>query len=588
MYLLDAVPLPLIKIIGEEKAKKILSEVDEKLKPHVEYLLKNLEVKLGASPWALVLRDYDYDTKILRREIEQTDFRLAISESGYQWKHGLSREDVRLISFKLYKALEEALANLKPVFDFEKIAEAKLKVSWKEELIEYIAVNVLSNYTIITLHGDILCYCNGVYRECEEKIRAYIESFALKEDLSKKVSRYVVNEVLDKIRRRTYREPEKVEWGRFYLAFENGLLDLKEFLATGVITVKPFNPSIYAFHRIPHRLRTLGELLGEKSSLENLEPYIKDWISLGEILCPRIHKAFIEWVGEDYAKLQYEKIGYCFYPDMPLHIAFMEVGDGSNGKSTFLKLVKLTLGSENVVSIPLQDLLENRFMKAKLYHKLANIYADLPEAPLKNTGVFKILTGGDPITADRKFRDPITFVNYAKLIFSANQLPRVNDMSYAFWRRWIVTEYPNKFPYNPGFLKELIPEIEGLIVVSLYALRDLLERKAFSIPEEKDYKEFWLRRSNSVYAFVKDMVEVTKDPNDYVLKSELYSKYVEYCEENDLEAFSKVKFAIELQRLVPVKSGLKGSRRERAWVGIRLKEEPETREEGLEPYVSQE
>ncbi len=76
--------------------------------------------------------------------------------------------------------------------------------------------------------------------------------------------------------------------------------------------------------------------------------------------------------------------------------------------------------------------------------ELANIFADLPKQPLKYTGVFKMLTGEDEICADRELRDPIYSKNYTKLIFSANKLPEVIDQTYAFWRRWIVVEFPNR------------------------------------------------------------------------------------------------------------------------------------------------
>ncbi len=54
-----------------------------------------------------------------------------------------------------------------------------------------------------------------------------------------------------------------------------------------------------------------------------------------------------------------------------------------------------------------------------------------------------MLTGEDEICADRKFRDPTCSKNYTKLIFSADELPEVINQTYAFWRRWIVVEFPN-------------------------------------------------------------------------------------------------------------------------------------------------
>src|SRR5208337_5133071 len=99
------------------------------------------------------------------------------------------------------------------------------------------------------------------------------------------------------------------------------------------------------------------------------------------------------------------------------------IGDGSNGKSTLINLIKALIGLKNVSSRGLQELEMNRFAKADLYGKLANLYADLPDTALRSVGIFKMLTGGDPITAERKFQNPFKFISGAKLIFSCNKVP---------------------------------------------------------------------------------------------------------------------------------------------------------------------
>jgi putative DNA primase/helicase len=80
-----------------------------------------------------------------------------------------------------------------------------------------------------------------------------------------------------------------------------------------------------------------------------------------------------------------------------------------------------------------------------LYGKLANIYADLPAIALKETGIFKMLTGGDTISGEHKFKPRFYFKNYAKLIFSCNQIPQTPDDSDAFYRRWIIVNFPHQF-----------------------------------------------------------------------------------------------------------------------------------------------
>lgn len=67
---------------------------------------------------------------------------------------------------------------------------------------------------------------------------------------------------------------------------------------------------------------------------------------------------------------------------------------------------------------------------------------------LKNTGILKKLTGGDSIPAEKKFRPPFQFVNHAKLLFSANEIPMTEDETDAFYSRLIIINFPNQFLGN--------------------------------------------------------------------------------------------------------------------------------------------
>jgi len=441
-------------------------------------------------------------------------------------------------------------------------------VTERERLAYEIAERILSEYTIKTFYTTsadreheigVYCWDGLVYKPCENQILSSIMKYLESVELKQKTTRWVVNEAMFKIKLNTL---TKLHYEPLAIAFKNGIFMWETFLKTGslrVSLVKP-SPDLIVFHKIPHRLalERLNELEGLVKFSENLAIGDLEW--LARRLCPKTLKAFKDWVGDKWVLL-FEIIGYTLYPKYDLHKAVMIVGEGRNGKSTYLRLLKDILGSWNVSSIKLQDLCDDskRFVVANLYRKLANIYADLPSEALRNTGTFKVLTGEDAITADRKFRDPITFVNYAKLIFSTNQLPVVKDMSLAFWRRWIVIEFPNQFPINPRFYEETFTEeeIEGAIIVGLLAFRGVWLRRKFSFEEtEADYKEKWLRQVNSVYAFVQDLLagrvdgyRAEKDEDGKVEAGKLYELYVKWCESEDREALPKRKFTMEMERL---------------------------------------
>ena len=345
------------------------------------------------------------------------------------------------------------------------------------------------------------------------------------------------------------------------------------------------------FHQVfdtnPHIINVKnGLLLLEKDNYIFFLPHTPYYPSVAQIPvnydpeaeCPTIEKFISDVVTEKYKKTVIQMLAYCLTPGYRHNQAFMFVGDGHNGKSTLLNLVTRFLGEENVSHIPLQQLAsdQHKFVRIHLMGKLANIYADIPKISLSETGYFKVLTGDDRITADRKFKKQIEFWNRAKLIFSANELPPVTDNTYAFWRRWLLIRCPNKFEgdkKDPDIFKKITDEKElsGLLNLVLAEYWNVYE-KGVEYPEKENLAEEWKRRSNTVYAFVQD--RLVKDPEAFVPKDLLYSEYINYCEENQLAAVSKKVFSYEISRLTgavttrPVWEG----KRTWCWKGIKLKE----------------
>src|SRR5437867_9784848 len=127
----------------------------------------------------------------------------------------------------------------------------------------------------------------------------------------------------------------------------------------------------------------------------------------------------------------------CLLPTSRYRRAVMLLGPGSNGESLLLKLIVAMLGADNVSSVTLQGLSEDRFATAELFGKLANVAGDIDAKPVEGSGAFKTLTGEDSVTAERKYGQPFKFVNYATLIFSANEWPVSHDQTDAYFSRWI-------------------------------------------------------------------------------------------------------------------------------------------------------
>jgi len=406
---------------------------------------------------------------------------------------------------------------------------------------------------------EIHVYDDGVYvpngeTVIEEEARNRLEEYS---------KTHYVNETVNSIQQRTYVPPEEFNNPMDLIAVENGLLDTKE-------------RKLYD--------HTPEEIITTKIPIEYDE----------EAECPKILEFLEETVhNEDIPKLQ-EFAGYCLYKDYPIHKALMLTGGGSNGKSVFLNLLKEFLGRENVSSPSLYDLVSNRFAKSELYGKLANIHADIPPKKMKTTGAFKMLTGRDQVYAEKKHKQGFHFTNHAKLIFSANEIPETKDKSRAFFRRWLLVDFPYKFvddpdpedPYekrkDPHKLEKIATdkELSGFLNWALDGLDRLMEQGEFSERKSIDEREeMWERMSDPIVAFKDECLEM--NPDEQETKDNIYRAYVRFCRDRNVPVKDKNVFARE----VPRKLGLEATRprmdgkRTPCWKGAMLKEEWRTEEE---------
>jgi len=334
-----------------------------------------------------------------------------------------------------------------------------------------------------------------------------------------------------------------------------------------------------------------------------LKPFSPDYFILNALPvkynqhadCPKIKKFISEVVQPDDIPVLQEIAGYCLLRDYPIHKAIMCVGDGANGKSTFLELLRAFLGHENVSSESLQDLEANRFAACSLFGKLANIYPDLSDRALKSTGMFKMITGGDTISGEYKFKDRFRFKNYGKLIFSANKIPESPDDTTAFFRRWIIINFPNQFldddpKTDKGLLQKLTTEEElsGFFNWALEGLRRLLRNGHFShCKSVEETREQYIRGSDPVKAFAMDCIEFKA--GNLVKKDEVYEAFIEYCQEHNLPTVPKNAFSMKLPQYVPnIKSEIRKSGKQRImfWRDISIvkdKDRAERTEKSLGP-----
>jgi putative DNA primase/helicase len=282
-----------------------------------------------------------------------------------------------------------------------------------------------------------------------------------------------------------------------------------------------------------------------------------------EAECPKWREALDEWINEpETRQFIQEFIGYCLIPDASLDRYVILTGTGKNGKSTFLEVVQEMFGRENCTGIPLHKLTNKpRFETKNIMGTLVNICSDIDAEYIERTGTLKKIVSGEQIRGEFKHGDSFDFTPFARLIFSANELPKARDKSEAWYRRMEVVPFPNRFDpdapdTDPNLSEKLINEIPGVINWALEGLRRLEERGHFVTSDEmSDYMDDYQRKNDSVLAFVDDRLEITADADDRVPLKAIHRLYKSYCEDSGLSPVSRDKLGDRLKNELSLNCG---------------------------------
>lgn len=229
-----------------------------------------------------------------------------------------------------------------------------------------------------------------------------------------------------------------------------------------------------------------------------------------------------------------EMIGYSIFRANTMQSCFILTGEGSNGKSTILNVIKKLLGKQNYTSLDLRELEEN-YKPAELYNKLANIGDDISSRYLENSSVFKKVVTGESFIVARKYGQPFELESYATQIFCANTMPQVDDKSDGFTRRIVIVPFNARFSksdadYDPFIEDKLMTDeaMEYLLKISIDGLKRLLINRQFTKSDagEKEKQEYLIYNDNTLEWFETE----PKIENESI--GDVYSAYSVWCVRN--------------------------------------------------------
>ncbi|MCX6722972.1 MAG: hypothetical protein NT094_02770, partial [Candidatus Staskawiczbacteria bacterium] len=107
---------------------------------------------------------------------------------------------------------------------------------------------------------------------------------------------------------------------------------------------------------------------------------------------------------------------------------------------------------------------------------------------LASTNVLKKITGEDLIEYEFKGKTSFTDDCITTFFIATNSLPATPDKSTGFYRRWIITDFPNIFDIKADVLSAISEqEYENLCLKCVNILKKLYENRKFT--NEGNYEQ---------------------------------------------------------------------------------------------------
>ena len=388
-------------------------------------------------------------------------------------------------------------------------------------LFDKFAVFLKNNHHVIRINNQLHLYQNGIYISGAANIEAVMIQHLPNLNKSKRQEVLAYLDIL--IRENTEPSPPN------FIAFRNGIYNLTD------DSFNPFNPEYVITNMIPWDWNPAAYYELTDKVLNNISCHDKATRHLLE-----------------------EMIGSCFYRSNALAggKAFILTGTGSNGKSTFYDMVKCLIGAKNRSSLGMKKL-NDRFSTVMMFGKLANIGDDISDEFVADPEEFKKIVTGQTIDAEHKGQPKFDFEPYCKLLFSANNIPRIGKGrdTYPILRRMVIVPFNAKFtPDSPDFTPFIGEDLkrqesmEYMIQIGLQGLKRVLESRMYTTNEamQEELQEFE-ESNNPIVGFFReaenDEVKIEDEVTNVV-----YRKYNEWCLSNSLQPLSNGEFSKQVKK----------------------------------------
>jgi putative DNA primase/helicase len=269
--------------------------------------------------------------------------------------------------------------------------------------------------------------------------------------------------------------------------------------------------------------------------------------------------------------------GYALTADTSAQWYFNFHGTGGNGKGVFLHVLQTIMG-DYAISLPKKAVVlegyetEGRFDVADLPGARLAIVDDVPAGRLAE-GTIKLLTGGDKMRAEQKYKASYEFKPIAKLVLSSNKELALTDTGDSMRRRIRL------IPFDFDAREKADQDLERKLLAEAPQILALFVAESACYLAKQGHNGFppCLLIDNASKAYIDDQdvaqqfLDSATERGAGVSAGELYNAYKTWCQASGYKVKSTTRFGGELK-----KKGVESKHTKNGnwYVGISLKTDP--------------
>lgn len=419
----------------------------------------------------------------LRKELERANGNPNAFSTAYSFMGKFSYNTIQQSEQEPPKTMKELEKLLKDIGESWRLTNAKINEKTGEVREPLMPANVIAN-TLLKYHNFRLISYNhnaddsptyvynidtGLYENSENLLNKLIRRVEYRSTPNMwKHTMQIIRQEAPKL---------KPFNNRFLIPVYNGVFDLKD------KKLLPFSPR----YPITQKIKTSLNFNADNPKYFNVDEWFKSLACNDNEIVTLLWQFINEAVNPNHTR---KKIGFLLGGG---------ASQGNNGKGTYQDLIKNLIGHENVATLKPEQFAE-RFKVAQLQSAICNIGDDISSSYIDTVSNLMSIATGDTITIEEKNKPAFTIHTKPFCIFSANEMPRVQNKS--GWHRRVCI-----VPFNADFNGQVEnTDIKDKYVKDKNVLEYVLKKVLFM-----DFEKFIEPKA------VIDELEEYKKENDYII-----------------------------------------------------------------------